>query len=178
MDKKSTYLWNLNESSTYEFIVRAQNSYNESSTTDSSPQKFDTKGMFKKRLTNMKTLVYLLHCTQIFIAAKPTFEDGEFTVNYQSNTATLFWPKPSGIFTRQTIQKQKVQSRRKRTSNDCQGQCVEEEVPLNQTSHITDIEAGQKYEFRLVLYDGDVVVQSMGGPRVIKFNPGTVKKIY
>ena len=102
----------------------------------------------------------------IFIAAKPTFEDGEFTVEYRGNTAMLSWPKPSGIFTRQTIQKQIVQNRKKRANNGCLGDCVEEEVPLNQTSHITDIEPGQKYEFRLVLYDGDVVVQSLGGPKI------------
>ena len=48
------------------------------------------------------------------------FEKGEFTVEYQENKAMLSWPKPSGIFTRQTIQKQKVQNRRKRVSNGCQ----------------------------------------------------------
>ena len=76
----------------------------------------------------------------------------------------LSWPKPSGIFTRQTIQKQKGQNRRRRESNGCQEDCVEEEVPLDQTSHSTDIEPGQKYEFKLALYDGDVVVQSLDGP--------------
>ena len=112
---------------------------------------------------------------QIFIPAKPTFEDGEFTVDYRSNTATLSWPKPSGIFTRQAIQKQRVQSRRNRANNGCQGDCVEEEVPLNQTKHITAIEPDQKYEFKLVLYDGDVVVQSLRGPKVITLDPGRVK---
>ena len=105
------------------------------------------------------------------LAVKPIFEVGDFTVEYQDNKAMLSWPKPSGIFTRQTIQKQKVQNRRKRTSNVCQGDCVEEQVPLNQTSHITEIEAGQKYEFRLVLYDGDVVVQSLGSPKVLSRIP-------
>ena len=87
----------------------------------------------------------------------------------------LSWPKPSGFFTRQTIQKQKVRNRKKRASNGCQGDCVEEEVPLNQTPHTTEIEAGQTYEFKLVLYDGNVVVQSLGGPKVITLNPGSVK---
>ena len=41
---------------------------------------------------------------------------------------------------------------------------MEEEVPLNKTSHTTEIETGQKYEFKLLLYDGDVVVQSLEGP--------------
>ena len=86
----------------------------------------------------------------------------------------LSWPKPSGIFTRQTIQKQKVQRRRKRANNGCQGDCEEEEVPLNQTSHITEIEAGKKYEFKLLLYDGEVVVQSLLGPRIILNQPGKV----
>ena len=125
-------------------------------------------------LTNMKFLVQLLHYP-IFIAAKPTFEDGEFTVDYRGNTATLSWPKPSGIFTRQTIQKQKVQSRKKRAINGCHVECVEEEVPLNQTSHVTKIEPDQNYEFKLVLYDGDVVVQSLRGPKVITLDPGRVK---
>ena len=47
-------------------------------------------------------------------------------------------------------------------------------MPLNQTSHITNIEPGQKYEFKLVLYDGDVVVQSLLGPRIILKQPGKV----
>ena len=111
----------------------------------------------------------------IFIVAKPTFKEGKFTVEYQDNKAMLSWPKPSGIFTRQTIQKHKIQNRRKRASNGCQGDCVEEEVPLNQTSHITEIETGKEYEFKLVLYDGDVVVQSLRGPKVITLNPGSVK---
>ena len=110
-----------------------------------------------------------------FFPAKPRFEDGEFTVDYRSNTATLSWPKPSGIFTRQTIQKQIVQSRRNRANNGCKGDCVEEDVPLNQTSHITEIEPEQKYEFKLVLYDEDVVVQSLRGPKVITLDPGRVK---
>ena len=83
----------------------------------------------------------------------------------------LSWPNPSGFFTRQTIQKKKIQNRRKRESNGCQGDCVEEDVPLNQTSHTTDIEAGQKYEFTLVLYDGNVVVRRLGGPRIITLTP-------
>ena len=105
------------------------------------------------------------------LAVKPIFEEGDFTVEYQGNKAMLSWPKPSGIFTRQTIQKQKVQNIKKRVSNGCQGDCVEEEVPLNQTLHITEIEAGKKYEFKLVLYDGDVVVQSLEGPKVLSRMP-------
>ena len=48
---------------------------------------------------------------------------------------------------------------------------MEEEVPLNQTSHTTDIDPNRQYGFRLVLYDGDVVVQSLENP-VSKENEG------
>ena len=48
---------------------------------------------------------------------------------------------------------------------------MEEEVPLNQTSHKTKIEPDQKYEFKLVLYDGDVVVQSLEGPKITTEDP-------
>ena len=48
---------------------------------------------------------------------------------------------------------------------------MEEEVQLNQTSHITEIEASNKYDFKLLLYDGDVVVQSLGGPKVLSSMP-------
>ena len=44
-------------------------------------------------------------------------------------------------------------------------------MPLDQTSHTTDIEPGRQYRFRLVLYDGDVVVQSLENP-VRKGNEG------
>ena len=43
----SLFVGNLNESVTYEFAVRAQNSYNGSSTTYSNPEKFNTKGMVR-----------------------------------------------------------------------------------------------------------------------------------
>ena len=114
--------------------------------------------------------IFGLNKTKSF-SVEISFEKGEFAVEYQDNKAILSWPKPFGIFTRQTIQKQKSQSRRKRESNVCQGDCVEEEVPLNQTSHITAIEAGQKYEFKLVLYDGEVVVQSLESPKIITKGP-------
>ena len=37
-------------------------------------------------------------------------------------------------------------------------------MTLSQTSHTTDIEPDKEYEFRLLLYDGNVVVQSLEGP--------------
>ena len=79
----------------------------------------------------------------------------------------LTWPKPSGDFTKQAIQRKPVTRRRKRAISDCEGACVEEEVPLDQTSHITDIEPDKEYEFKLVLYDGDVIVQSLESPVIL-----------
>ena len=97
----------------------------------------------------------------MFIKAKPTFDDGEFQVEYKGSTAVLSWPKPTGDFTKQAIQKKPFFWRGKRAIGLCDGECVEEEVPLDQTSHTTDIQPGTQYGFRLVLYDGDVVVQSL-----------------
>ena len=117
----------------------------------------------------MKT--FFKNCETNSVAAKPTFSEGLFTVYYSGNSAFLSWPKPSGIFTRQTIQKQKIQNGRKKASNVCKGDIVEEEVPLHETSQATEIEPGEKYEFNLVLYDGDVVVQSLRDPKVVTKGP-------
>ena len=106
----------------------------------------------------------------IFIAARPTFSPGEFKVEYTINTAKLSWPKPSGIYTRQAIQKWKVYKRRKRAVPECDSgnRCEEEDVPNNnQMTYETKIEPNQKYEFRLVLYDGNVVVQSLESPTTV-----------
>ena len=78
----------------------------------------------------------------------------------------LSWPKPSGDFTKQAVQKKPAISRRKRAISLCEGDCVEEEVPLDQTSHTTDIDPEKEYEFKLVLYDGDVIVQSLESPKI------------
>ena len=46
--------------------------------------------------------------------------------------------------------------------------CEEEDVPnKNQTTYKTKIEPNTKYEFRLVLYDGNVVVQSLERPTTV-----------
>ena len=100
----------------------------------------------------------------MFIKAKPKFDDGEFQVVYKGSTAVLSWPKASGDFTKQAVQKKPFSWRRKRAIVLCEGDCVEEEVPINHTSHTTDIEPGRQYGFRLVLYDGDVLVQSLENP--------------
>ena len=51
---------------------------------------------------------------------------------------------------------------------------MEEEVWLNQTSHTTDIEPGRQYRFRLVLYDGDVLVQSLENLEIRGSNLSTI----
>ena len=103
----------------------------------------------------------------IFIQAKPKFEDGKFKVEYTDKTALLSWPKPTGAFSRQAVQKTPGITKK---NQQCEGECVEEEVWLNQTSHTTDIEPGRQYGFRLVLYDGDVLVQSLENPEITGSN--------
>ena len=110
--------------------------------------------------------VVLVNSIVTFITAKPRFQDGEFTVEFKGTSALLSWPVPDGNFTRQTIQKRIKKERSKRAINECEGDCVEEEVPLNQTSHTTDVDPDKEYEFKLLLYDGNVVVQSLGGPTI------------
>ena len=66
--------------------------------------------------------------------------------------------------TKQAIQKKPLHWKSKPAISKCEGECIEEEVPLNQTSHTTDIETDRQYGFRLVLYNGDVVVQSSEDP--------------
>ena len=111
----------------------------------------------------------LKHCNYtLFIAVKPRFEEGKFQVEYNSLKAVLSWPKPSGDFTKQAIWKKPAFRRRKRAISECEGECVEEEVPLGQTTHTTDVDFEKKYEFKLVLYDGDVEVQSIENPVTLK----------
>ena len=105
------------------------------------------------------------------LQAKPRFEEGKFQVEFMRNNAVLSWPKASGDFSKQAIQKKPFIWRRKRAISECEGDCVEEEVPLDQTSYTTEIEPGRQYGFRLVLYDGDVLVQSLENP-VSKGNEG------
>ena len=103
----------------------------------------------------------------LIIEAKPRFEEGRFEIEYKENTAILSWPKPSGDFNKQAIQKKPVQGKNKRSIRECEADCVEEEVPLDLTSHKADIEPDKKYEFKLVLYDGDVIVQSLENPVIL-----------
>ena len=113
---------------------------------------------------------HLLNFLCIFIAARPTFAPGEFKVEYTANTAKLSWPKPSGIYTRQAIQKRKVSDRKKQAVSECNSgnRCEEENVPnKNLTTYETKIEPNQKYKFWLVLYDGNIVVQSLESPTTV-----------
>ena len=107
----------------------------------------------------------MLNSIVTFIAAKPRFQNGEFTVEYRGTSGLLSWPAPDGFFTRQTIQKRIKKERSRRAISDCEGDCVEEDVPLDQTSHTTDINPHMDYEFKLLLYDGEIVVQSLEDPR-------------
>ena len=105
------------------------------------------------------------------IKAKPKFEDGKFKVEYTDKTALLSWPKPSGDFSRQAVQKTPGTTKK---SQQCHGECVEEDMPLSQTSHTTNIEPERQYRFRLVLYDGDVLVQSLEDPEITGSNLSTI----
>ena len=99
-----------------------------------------------------------------FVEAKPRFQDGEFTVEYKQASAILSWPALYGYFTRQTIQKRINKGTSNQAITECDIDFVEEDVPLNQTSHTTNIDPDKTYEFRLLLFDGNVVVQSWEGP--------------
>ena len=73
----------------------------------------------------------------------------------------LSWPKPKGNFTKQVIEKWMNVKREKREAvSDCMkaGNCEEEVIPIEQTTHTTDIDPDKEYKFILVLYDGEVKV--------------------
>ena len=80
--------------------------------------------------------------------------------------AVLNWPKPIGAYTKQVIEKWKVNTRQKL---DCvkARNCEEEVIPIEQTSHTTDIEKDKEYKFILVLYDGEVKVAQFKLDKVI-----------
>ena len=75
--------------------------------------------------------------------------------------AMMSWPKPTGSFTKQVIEKWKYAKREKsEVVSACMiaGNCEENVIPIEQTSHTTDIDPDKVYKFILVLYDGDVKV--------------------
>ena len=73
----------------------------------------------------------------------------------------MFWSKPTGSFTKQVIEKWKYGNREKREAvSDCMkaDNCEEDVIPIEQTSHTTDIDPDKEYKFVLVLYDGEIQV--------------------
>ena len=93
-----------------------------------------------------------------------------FLVEVKGTQAVLSWPKPTGSFTKQVIEKwMKVKREKRETVSDCMkaGNCEEEVIPIEQTLHTTDVDPENEYKFILVLYDGEV--------RVAQFKPLNVK---
>ena len=83
----------------------------------------------------------------------------------------LSWPEPTGNFTKQVIEKWINAKREKREAvSECMkaGNCEEDVIPIEQTSHTTDIDPDQDYKFILVLYDGDI--------KVAQFEPNYVTR--
>ena len=73
----------------------------------------------------------------------------------------MSWPKATGSFTKQVIEKWKFAKREKREAvSACMiaGNCEEDVIPIEQTSHTTDIDPNKEYKFILAMYDGEVNV--------------------
>ena len=100
-----------------------------------------------------------------------TLNSNSFLVQMKDTQAVLSWPKPTGHFTKQVIEKWMNAKRHRREAvSDCMkaGNCEEDVIPIKQTSHTTDIDPDKDYKFILVLYDGDV--------KVAQFKPNDVKR--
>ena len=94
------------------------------------------------------------------IAEKVTLQSN-FLVEIKGTQAVLSWPKPTGSFTKQVIEKWSKVIREKREAvSACilAGNCEADVIPIEQTSHTTDIDPDMQYKFILVLYDGEVKV--------------------
>ena len=123
-------------------------------------------------------MTYLFHLPNFvfikiytFIAEKVTLQSNSFLVEIKSTQAVLSWSKPTGSFTKQVIEKWSEAKREKRDAvSDCvkAGNCEEEVIPIEQTSHTIDIDPDKEYKFILVLYDGDVKVAQFEPDDVIK----------
>ena len=50
----------------------------------------------------------------IFLLVKPVHKNGKFEVVYQSNSAVLTWPSPTGDYTRQVVEQWTPDDRQKR----------------------------------------------------------------
>ena len=88
---------------------------------------------------------------------------GKFQVVYNSTHAAMSWPKPSGKYTRQSIRfwvKRRLLKRE--LSDNCTRTeyCNEVDIPLNKTKFTVRRVPGVNYEIYLLLYDGDIQVQS------------------
>ena len=106
-----------------------------------------------------------------FIAEKVTLQSNSFLVEIKSTQALLSWSKPTGNFTKQVIEKWINAKRVKHeVMSACiiAGNCEEDTIPIEQTSHTTDIDLDKEYKFILVLYDGDVKVAQFEPNDVIK----------
>ena len=91
----------------------------------------------------------------LFIAEKPRISRS-FTVELLDGKARMYWSKPTGSYTIQTIETWTVISREKREAvSECMkaSNCEEEVIPIEQTSYTTDIDPDKEYKFILVLYD-------------------------
>ena len=96
----------------------------------------------------------------LFLLVKPVLENGRFEVVYQGNSAVLTWPSPTGDYTRQVVEQWTTDDRQKRAvERECSKSplCKEHTIPINIVS-ITIAVDHQRYNFILVLYDGDVPV--------------------
>ena len=92
---------------------------------------------------------------------------GKFKIETKKSMVKLSWPKPSGIYTKQVIERWK-ESDRSKTDMPC-----EEAVNCNEYSMsglvtgLSLVSSIQGYTFKLVLYNGDL--------KVGEFYPDTIK---
>ena len=95
------------------------------------------------------------------IVERVTLQSNNFLVEIKGTQAVLSWSKPTGSFDKQVIEKWKFAKRVKReVMSACliAGNCEEDVIPIEQTSHTADIDPDMQYKFILVLYDGEVKV--------------------
>ena len=118
-------------------------------------------------------------CIPVCVSDKPRL-NRRFTVELSLGKASMSWPKPTGSFTKQVIEKWKYAKREKREAvSTCMiaGNCEEEVIPIDQTSHTTNIEEDKEYKFILVLYDREVKVAQFEAAQ-IKPKGKLVKVLY
>ena len=94
------------------------------------------------------------------LLVKPVLKNGKFEVVYQSNSAVLTWPNPTGDYTRQIVEQWTPDDRQKwAIERECSKSplCKEHTIPINIVS-ITIAVDHERYSFILVLYDGYIEV--------------------